>query len=257
MPSFSAIYGIGDSLYADAYYKPKHQYLTLNLSATVATGHEVYSRIATMEKAKYADVIRPLADGDTLIMSTDLNSGTRHRKIISPSSISPIANIGNLEADFHTDDLNTLSGAITAAYDNGTKVAEAMTRMNQINLYSHADTTFRKTICVGSGLDRIGDVDSRSKESKIRTYGGMVDHKGYLVVLHHGITEKDYRDNTGQSELHIFDFEGNPYARVKLSLIAVAFFIDRNDRLYLFNNLDESEYLYSVDMKDWFDNRNI
>lgn len=75
-----------------------------------------------------------------------------------------------------------------------------------------------------------------------------MEHGGYMIFLYHGMSEQDYRDDSGSSELQLFGMNGDARIRIQLPVIATSFHIDNGGRLYLFNPLGESEYIYRYDL---------
>lgn len=129
--------------------------------------------------------------------------------------------VGNLNQLCAEEDINTLA-AVRALNQERMMVAEAMLRLNQINLYS-LDSDSSKTLCVGDELTDVMEVDSRLKINRHKYYGYIVPGKDYFVALYNNVSYKAYFEGVGESQLQFFSWDGQPLLCVNLPYMVTSF----------------------------------
>lgn len=237
-----------DSLFACLDYKHNKEVFMLDITSSIMEGKEIIKERSFPKDFKFVKDIIPLTSGDSLMVRRDFGEGGFKRYMLHADGNKNRINIGNAIPEIEEIDHNVLS-FLVLPFKNDSLAAEACITLNQINIYSLYDNSFRKTVCVGSELDDVASMNNRWRGNIPRAYGGVQSWKDKLVFLYHGLKEKDYRSNSGQSELQIFDSEMKPYSRIKLPVIASAMYVDKDGILYAFNPLGENEYIYKYDIK--------
>ncbi len=237
-----------DSLYAFLDYKHNKEVFMLDITSSIKEGKEIIKERSFPKYFKSVKDIIPLASGDSLMVRRDFSEGGFKRYMLHDDGNRNHINIENTISEIGEIDHNILS-FLVLPFKNDSLAAEACITLNQINIYSLYDNSLRKTVCVGSELDDVASMNNRWRGNIPRAYGGVQSWNDKLVFLYHGLTEKDYQSNNGQSELQIFDSDMKPYARIKLPIIASAMYIDKEGILYAFNPLGDNEYIYRYDIK--------
>ena len=227
----------------------KKRYHTMDLTSSICSQKEVYDTIVESKNFKDIKYLIPMPSADTIAWYYNMADGGVMRIINSQSGQASIPNLGNLEADWSEFDDNIIS-FIPAFSIGADVVAEAMTHLNQINMYSLSDSTFRKTICVGEKIDNVAAEDSKSRDNRKRAYQGAQAIGNYFVFLYNGATESDFVKGDADTELQIFSTEGEPVVRIALPIPANSFFIDRSGKLFLFSYLGESESVYRYEIPE-------
>lgn len=238
----------GDSVMACMIYNYGKEIFTLDLLSSSKKGHEVVSKRSYPNSFHDIKDFIPLNRGDSFVVARNFDKGGFKRYIYTHDNRRQKIKVYDYKKNgMHKINDNIIS-FLSLPFKNDSLVAEACIAINQINIYSLNDTTIRKTVCVGSSLDDVRAVDRAPRAEIPRSYGGIGLWRDKPVFLYHGLTEKDYQENKGSSELQIFDAGMQPLIRIKLPIIATAFYLDDNGKLYLFNPLGDSEYVYRYDI---------
>lgn len=172
-------------------------------------------------------VSKGIAQVDCLIDSLDAMAGSRYYPL-NPSTIFYLTEnksrdgyqrsiVPDNSVDCDNSPMEVLDG-FTSKYKNnlstlimadpsGSMVVEAGSRIDAIHLYS-LDGSFNRTIY--SGNIRITD-----SESSVKCYYDVKAFKDYFAALYLGISIDDLDEgNYNSVEIRIFDWKGNPLARV-------------------------------------------
>lgn len=128
-------------------------------------------------------------------------------------------------------------------------VAEAMIRMNQINLYDiHGNVS--RTLIFQDAPQGVNEVEQLGKRNRYKYFGPIIAKNNYFGALYYNIHLKDYYERKGaQSSILFFDWEGNPLIKVEIPYQAENFFVWKNN-LYVFANDAEEEAIYKYQI-DW------
>lgn len=202
----------------------------------------------------YMDEIKPGIGLDNVVYINALNDSAFfivrygglgfRRELLGNGRCSTVQGIGNLNKLQATEDINTLS-FVTAINKPRGIVAEAMLRLNQINLYAIADSGYvNKTICIGNELTDVAKVDKMSKRKRKWTFAKIKQYSDYFIALYHNARESYLYDGDGVSHLLVFDCNGNPVAKIKIPFIASSFDISSTGDFYIFDNYGKKEALY-------------
>lgn len=219
------------------------KYYNLDLNRTLSAGHEVYDTIISIPQIHHLSWIYPLTT-DTIYWYFDFATNGYKRKISHNGQMSSSA-VVNDPVDLTDIDINTV-GFIPVVNTPDMTVAEAMIRLNQINLYSLTDSTFRRTICVGDHLDILAKEDKKRKSA----YKANHSYGNYFVCLYIGQKESYVRRGIPTAELQFFTPVGDPLLRIKIPFPVNTFVISPDGILYLFSYEDETEKLYRYDIPE-------
>ena len=222
------------------------QYFKMNIDASIKAGTEVYDTVIVSETFRDIKYIIPL-ESDSLTWHYDLGGSGLIRAITNGKSRLNIPNLGNLGDDWSDFERNTIS-MIPAVNQNEGMVAEAMIGLNQINLYSLQDSTFRKTICVGHGLDDAAKEDRTINRYQKRTYQGAQTIGNAFAFLYEGVSEIDYMNGEFLPQIQFFTSMGEPLLRINISFPISSFYITSSGDLYLYSYFDSTENLYRYDI---------
>ena len=156
--------------------------------------------------------------------------------------------MGTFEADF--SDLNPSNiSFIPTLNQEGTKVAEAMIRLNQINLYSLTDTILRKTLTMSDKLDNVNQIENMNSKDIVRCYTDVKSYGNLFIALYQGVSRKDFSEGDCKSEFQVFDWNGKPIARIRTDKCISAFAIDKDGRLFGLDVNSESENILCWDLQ--------
>lgn len=145
------------------------------------------------------------------------------------------------------EDINILS-TITKMNDHH-KIIEMPIGLNYINIYS-LDNTFNSTICVGSQLDNIEEIQGKKAWNRIYTFADLRLFDNFWGVVQINEDEKSYQTERKKLPLILlFDWKGDPLAELKLNRHITSFDIDIvNGNLYTFDV--HSDEFMKYDIKD-------
>lgn len=145
------------------------------------------------------------------------------------------------------EDFNILSTIVNQKNDNPNLIVEIPIGLNQINLYS-IDDSFGKTICIGNKLDNIDKIQDEIRWNRIYTYANLRVFDDFFAALYINEDEKTYQiKRTKLPIIHLFDWNGNPLAELKLNHFATAFNIDFiNGILYIFDIHTDEFFMYDI-----------
>ncbi len=222
--------------------KEKGNINRFNLSKYIAQGGD---NVISIKKTDYLtndlwDVI-PCDSSEFLLSMPNFDFTGFRRMLLSGNKLSEVLatkTMSDLTVD-REDDINLLA-RVTRYNPLSDKFVEGMLYLNQINIFSR-DGTYGKTICVGNHLDNIADIESEFKFDRKNSYTTVsVWNQGFGCTFS-GQTEKNRQmGEETNSELHMFDWDGNPICLVNIPHSVVAFDIDfRVQRLYIINGEDE------------------
>lgn len=136
---------------------------------------------------------------------------------------------------------NNLSTLITAD-PSGSMIVEAGSRIDAIHLYS-LDGSFNRTIY--SGNIRVTD-----SESSVKCYYDVKVFKDFFAALYLGISMDDLDEgNYNSVEIRMFDWEGNPLARIHVPAKGQCFDIGTHTgSLYIAD--EDYDYILKYDISD-------
>lgn len=223
----------------------KRQYFNMNIPRSLEQGREVYDSIIVSDKFSELKFIMPRSS-DTLLWKYDVFTPVRW--ISDDQGLRRIPGLGTIEDDWSDYDLN-ITAFIPAYNPDEDVIAEAMTHLNQINFYSLEDSTYRKTVCVGSALDNVEREDNLNRSKRKRTYQGARAIGNSFVFLYCGATERDYLDGDFSSQIQVFTADAKPLLKINIPMPVSSFYITESGKLYLFSASGETEKLYRYEIE--------
>lgn len=144
------------------------------------------------------------------------------------------------------EDHNILS-ALSGRKSDQDIIIEAALFLNQINIFS-VDGLLQKTLCVGSKLNSIEDIQNTFEWNRIYTYTGVRTYNKIWGALYEGETKINYeRSRKNLPAIQLFDWNGEPLAELKLDRNITTFAIDfHNGYLYTFDSITDQFYFYDI-----------
>ena len=141
------------------------------------------------------------------------------------------------------DDLQFLY-AVNAMKPSGDKMVSAMTDLNQINIIDLKHPEQTKSVVYGKTTD-IEKLRTQREDNRVYYNDVIVtDSLIYALYLNMPKTMRIYENPS--SEIHVFDWEGNPVCRYKLDLSGVnSLAIDKDKKnIYVLRLGDDPEEVY-------------
>lgn len=201
------------------------------------------------KQLKDAKYVLPLNDSTLYVCLYDFNNGGFKRGLFKSGRFTSLKNMGTFEADF--SDLNPSNiSFIPTLNQEGTNVAEAMIRLNQINLYSLTDTLLRTTLTTSDKLDNINKVENMNSKDIIRRYTDVKSYDNLFIALYQGVSRKDFSEGECMSEFQVYDWNGKPVCRIKTDKCISSFAVDKNGKLLGLDINSESETIFSWDLPE-------
>lgn len=143
------------------------------------------------------------------------------------------------------EQINLLTSVITINRDK-LLVAEAPLAHKQINLYSILDSSISLTICLDEELKSIEDLQRLDKNDIVRYYGNIRGYDNFFAALYVEKQKNKQKEQISPS-LHLFSWEGEPIAIVKLSEVCDSFDIDfANKKLITLDSASERFLIYDM-----------
>lgn len=231
------------------------KYFNLNLTRSLEADREVYDTIKTNNLFRDAKDIIPLSVTDTIVYHHTFNGegelcGNIPIKLVRNGVENMITNLRYREGGFDGIGFNTVT-FVTAYNPRCGIVAEAMTKMNQINLYSVKDTTFRKTVCVGKELDDAAEEYAKNlKDWKVCYQQVQPVGDGFAALRLENVTSEIFDEENFEASLQFFSCTGDPLLEIKIPFTVNSFFIDGSGILYLFTRMGDSESIYRYEVPE-------
>lgn len=223
----------------------KKQYFNMNIPQSLKNGREVYDTIIVSDNFGDLKYIMPM-ESDTLLWKYDVF--TPIRILSGKHGQRKVLNLGNIEDDWSDYDLN-ITSFVPAYNSEGEMIAEAMIHLNQFNLYSLSDTTYRKTICVGQSLDNVERENNLNRNKRKRTYQDVYAIGDGFAFLYCGAQERDYIDGNFLPQIQFFTANGEPVLRINIPFPVNSFYVTESGNLYLFSAFEETEKLYKYEIE--------
>lgn len=231
----SAFIHENDSLLAYVYDSGAGNVKRMNLTKLISSGEEeIRECVARGTIPALVWGVIP-CDSTSFLMHTPNETITGFSRILNSDGIDQELEVTvpiSAQTVKTTDNINLLA-KVTAYSPRSSRFAEAMTSMNQINLYSK-DGKWGKIICVGDKLDEPSAIEAKLRPLRVYTYNSITPFDKGFLATYCGMTAMNF-DINGMSEtdIHIFDWDGNPVYRLKLPFNASYADIDfKNKVLY-------------------------
>ena len=171
------------------------------------------------------------------------------RSLLRGNHVEVLNNISNLNHIKVSEDINVLSAVHCVNKDLGI-VAEAMLRLNQINLYSF-DGTISKTLCIGNELCDVAELDGKSKWKENKMFGSVRATSDLFVALLYDVNYKEYMKEQANPSLLFFDWKGNPLLKLKMPYFVKSFDVTEQGIVYLLVSEKGKEQMVSFRMENW------
>lgn len=165
------------------------------------------------------------------------------RKEISSAKKLNNTGVSNIE------EISLLSSVVAINRDK-LLVAEAPLAHKQINIYSILDNSLSLTICLDKTLKSIDELQKADKNEIVRYYGNIRGYDNFFAALY---VEKQKIKPAERilPSLHIFSWQGEPLAAIKLDEICDSFDIDFiNKKLVTLDNASERFLVYDIPFID-------
>ncbi len=247
MPSSELLEKTDSALFCYFWDSSSQSYIKCNLTKSLEDGKESF---VSQTKCSYQDgicSICQLDDSSFFVVSNHQYSGMV-RALIKGDVKQEIKGLGNLN-DYSTIDFSILSATRCINKKRGV-VAEAMLRLNQINLYSLYGNGKSVSIAIDGELQKVQSVVNMPSKMRKKYFGAIKEYDNCFIALYYNESLIDYfTDKVKESYLLCFDWDGNPLLKVKVSGQVSNFFI-YNKKVYVFSNSGNLEKLEAYPLGD-------
>lgn len=221
-----------------------------NLTQSIAAKQAVYENTSKINVDGDCTGVYQINDSSYFIIQPNLYRGY-HRNIYRNGKVEPVS-IGNLNEVLVDEDINVVSSINTVNLRHQ-KVAEAMIRLNQINLYSIGNKD-NVTLVIGSQQQSIVSIENQRKYKQRKYFGNMDSNDDYFAALYLDMPLDTYFKGEGKDcSILFFDWNGTPLLKIILPILASGFFI-HEEWLYAFVSQEESERLYRYNISSLLHN---
>lgn len=243
-----------DSTYCYMRDEMKHRIVELNITKAIEGDVTLIPSLENESISSSTWDITPLAPGEALLHEPyDEYTGFK-RLYLSTDTLYEVPSTLKLsEAKVKDeDDINYL--VKTARYNpSKNKIIEAMRRFNQLNIYS-IDKDWGVTVCIGDRLDNVENIVSPNMiTGRNEAYKSCTAWDDTFGAIYTGASE--FEINSGlknTSEIQIFDWDGNPLARISFNRRIVGFDCDF-DKYILYAIDGNEDKIIEYDISDYMD----
>lgn len=140
-----------------------------------------------------------------------------------------------------------IMATMTRYSDRHDKIVEMNFGLNYINLYA-VDGNFGKTICLESKLDDIRMIENQEDNERIFRFSAVRVYDDFFGLVYVNEKEETYfTSRKNFPEILLFDWDGNPLAKLKLQSQISTFDIDFSKReLYTFDAQTDEFAKYDI-----------
>ena len=234
------------ALFCDFWCPERRMWMRCNLTESINKQQFVLEKQKKiLPKSEVSDIFS-LNDSAFFVVSTNHYRGFT-RYLLKDEKFSEVENLGNLNS-FMADELTTLSAGACVNSRKG-KVAEAMIRLNQINLYSLKNGE-SVTLAMGTDLQNVKSIEQRPKKLRNKYFGPIRSDNEKFAVLYYDSSLWNYFNGLSkQTKLLYFDWDGNPLRCITIPY-QVSNFFTYNHFLYLFASGGTSEQLFKYKLDE-------
>ncbi len=242
----------GDDIYI-YFYDQKKSIVKVNVSKSLKqetlAGEEVFKVVIGDPFIFYGFIV---LEDDGFIISKIENGGKRINRYLyrnnGPTENEVLNRLNEIQIEASSIDFNVL-GRHTAYHRPDKRIVEAYSNLNLINIYT-LDGEFQKSICVGKKLDNLRDIESMPYNDRPSSrYIFLKGYEYYFAATYGFLTYKDLIDGKrANSEIHIFDWSGNPLCRIKLDRPFTTFHIDRDQNALVGMDVYGKMFFYDIDL---------
>lgn len=219
-----------DSLIAYVCDKNRGRLLRFNISKFIDSGKDSLEQVFQSDRMNSSiwDVIA--LGGDSILMQMPNDNFTGfHRNILTADSLWELAATKAAgEATVTAPEHVNILAKVTRSRPDGQKSVEAMTSLNQINLFS-TDGSQAMTICVGDELDDVGSIESSWSIMRKDTYESASTWDFGFGALYSGSFMDKFGFKPNNSEIQFFTWNGAPVIKAFLPFRALAFDLNPAD----------------------------
>jgi hypothetical protein len=245
--SASKLYKENGSLFAGIYDFQKGRLLKMNISESLKKGELDITILTDSIPRNMFNFL--MLDNDHFFCKEITNDRLQQIRYIlkdghkTTPTILEKMNQASVERD---DDYNILS-TIAQMNKSNEIIVEMPLRLNYINMYS-LDGSFAKTICVSNKVDDIKEIQYKKRENRIYTFDNTRLFPDFWGAVYINESDKSYdSDKRKPSSIMLFDWQGEPLAKIKLNRTITSFDIDFiNGHLYTLNFQSDEFYRYNI-----------
>jgi hypothetical protein len=238
----SAAYTVeSDSLIAYISDEYRNRIMRFNISDFIATGQESVIKALSSEHLSSSTWDVTVCNATDFLMAQPNDNFTGFsRELCCNDIVTEIESTKSLsQATVSGDDKINVLAKVTRFDPSAEMFVEAMSYLNQINIYSK-DGLRGKTICVGSKLDDINKIDRFYSINRTDTYASVSAWPFGFGAIYYG------SEKPSTSEIQFFDWDGHALYRLKVPFPVLAFDIDvANRRLYAIDS--NNDILTAID----------
>lgn len=241
--SAAAFISNNDSIVALIADKSKSRIMRFNLSKFIELGElDISVAMASKEINNNLWDVIPCNNESALLSVPNKSFNGFNRALLINDTVHEIEvtdPMDDVTVDKGMEDINLLS-RVTRYNPQADKFAEAMLYLNQINIFSR-DGSWGKTICVGDKLDDLSEIEKESVFERKNGYNTVTTWDFGFGALFNNQTEMGRQTGViHPSELQVFNWSGEPIARIHIPFSVMAFDIDfKHNKLYVVSEEDE------------------
>lgn len=151
------------------------------------------------------------------------------------------------DLDFIFRKYNYLYTSHIGIKNNKTKIASAMSSFNRIDIFD-SEGVLEKSVLEGvefpkDDIQNYLEAESSDNRALMIYYNAIYTTDNYIYALYYGQPKSDYAKKSIETELRIFDWDGNPLCKMKVPDYLLNFCID-----------EERGLMYGV---DYFNGKNL
>lgn len=154
------------------------------------------------------------------------------------------------EVRVKTSDLDfNMLGRHSAFRSSDKRAVDAFSKLNLINIYS-LDGNIHKSVCVGSRVDNIRDIESMPYSDRpTSAYNFVKGYDNFFAAIYYHITNKDLVDNSpANSEVQLFSWDGEPLCRIRTDKTFSTMHIDPEQGVLIGMDVNGVMYYYNIDL---------
>jgi len=245
--SNTRIFEVDDEIFANIYDFGRARMMQVNISKTLKADR-LYMSVLESSFPRGIFSIIDLGHNKFFYRQVNNDATAQLRFIRYNDSIStpPVLESLNRAKIDPREDINILS-VMTKMNPHNNRFIEMPVSLNYFNIYD-LDGSFAKTICIGNRLDNIGRIQSQRFRDRRQTFKDIRVFEDFFgIVLIDETTKTMQTVRRSLPSILLFDWEGNPLAKLQLPRFITSFDIDfRNGSLYTFDYHTDEFYRYNI-----------
>jgi hypothetical protein len=242
LPSDEAGLCTDSALYCD--FLDNNTWYRCNLTQSLQTGKPVWENTLSVGTNEMIYRFRNVKDDSFLktVIKIDEKGTKLVRSIYRNGEETPIDHVGNLNTATVKEDVNIIASAAASNREKGI-VAEAMIRLNQINLYS-LNSDWSLTLSLSDELPDMASVESLPRALQKQVFVNIFGRDEYFIAIYSGNKRGVlFTDDAEPSTLMVFKWDGTPLSKIQVPYSVTNVFVYKGD-LYLFSAAGDTEALY-------------